>query len=113
MSDLTSKHCVPCEGGVPPLDDEKIQRYLAELGGRWEHIPGLVHKIEKNFTFKDFKEAMVFVNRVAKLAESEGHHPDIHISWNKVKLELFTHAIHGLSENDFIVAAKIEQVGKE
>ena len=107
-ADLTAKHCVPCEGGVPPMADDEIQKYLDEVGGNWEHVPGLVHKIKNEYKFKDFKEAMLFVNKVADLAEDEGHHPDIHVSWNKVRLELFTHAIHGLSENDFILAAKIE-----
>ena len=110
MSDLVSKHCVPCEGGIPPMPEAEIQKYLAEVGGTWEHDPGLVHKIKNEYKFKDFKEAMVFVNKVADLAENEGHHPDIWISWNKVKLELYTHAIHGLSENDFILAAKIERL---
>ena len=107
---LIEKHCVPCEGGVPPMADDEIQKYLAEVGGTWKHVPGLVHKITNDYKFKDFKEAMLFVNKVADLAESEGHHPDIHVSWNKVKLELLTHAIHGLSDNDFILAAKIEQL---
>jgi 4a-hydroxytetrahydrobiopterin dehydratase len=92
------------------MADAEIQKYLTEVGGTWEQVPGLVHKIKKEHKFKNFKEAMVFVNKVADLAEGEGHHPDIWISWNKVKLELFTHAIHGLSENDFILAAKIEQL---
>lgn len=109
-TNLTEQHCVPCEGGVPPLADAEIQKYLTEVGGNWDHVPSLVHKIKKEFKFKDFKEAMAFVNQVADLAEAEGHHPDIHISWNKVRLELFTHAIHGLSENEFILAAKIERL---
>lgn len=107
---LNEKHCVPCKGGVPPMSNAEIQKYLAEVGGHWEHVSGLVHKIKKDFKFKNFKEAMAFVNKVADLAEAEGHHPDIHISWNNVRLELCTHAIHGLSENDFILATKIEQL---
>jgi 4a-hydroxytetrahydrobiopterin dehydratase len=110
MSNLTAKHCVPCEGGTPPMTDQEIDKYLAEAGGDWEHVLGLVHKIKKEFRFKNFTEAMIFVNKIANLAESEGHHPDIFISWNKVRLELFTHAIHGLSENDFILAAKIDKL---
>lgn len=110
MQKLTDKQCVPCEGGVPPMSDEEIAMYLDEVGGQWEHVPGIVHKIKREFEFKNFVVAMQFVNQVADLAESKGHHPDIHITWNKVKLELFTHAIHGLSENDFILAAKINQL---
>ena len=110
MSDLTNRHCVPCRGDVPPITEIEIQKYLKEVGGTWEHIPGLVSKIRNDYQFTDFQEAMVFVNKVADLAEAEGHHPDIYVSWNKVRLELFTHAIHGLSENDFILAAKIERL---
>ncbi len=110
MADLTQKHCVPCEGGVPPMAEDQITRYLNEIGGGWQHKPGLVHKITKEFTFKDFRAAMAFVNKIANLAEREGHHPDMAIFYNKLKLELFTHAIHGLSENDFILAAKIEEL---
>ena len=95
-----------CEGGTPPLDAEKIKEYLAELGGGWEAVDG--KKIKKEFKFKDFKEAMVFVNNIAETAESEGHHPDIHIFYNQVRIELWTHAVGGLSENDFIMAAKLD-----
>lgn len=105
MSDLASKHCVPCEGGVSPMPEEEIKKYLTELGSGWEYVNGQITKVWK---FADFKEAMLFVNRVADIAETEGHHPNIHIFWNKVRCELYTHAIRGLSENDFILAAKIE-----
>lgn len=103
--DLLSKKCVPCEGGTLPLTREEAQKYLAEVPG-WQ-LSDDAKVISKEFKWRDFKEAMAFVNKVAKLAESEGHHPDVHISWNKVKLGLTTHAIKGLSENDFILAAKI------
>ena len=92
------------------MAETDIQNYLAEVGDNWEHVPSLVHKIKKEFIFKNFKQAIEFVNKVAGLAETEGHHPDIFISWNKVRLELFTHAIHGLSESDFILAAKINEL---
>ncbi len=102
---LLNKKCVPCEGGTPPLTAEEIEKYLPEVSD-WEVLED--KKINREFKFKDFKEAMAFVNKVADLAESEGHHPDICLhSWNKVRLELSTHAIGGLSENDFILAAKI------
>lgn len=95
---------------MPPLATEEIQKYLPHVPG-WEVLDD--KKIRKNYKFKDFKEAMGFVNKVAELAEQEGHHPDILIhGWNKVRLELSTHAIGGLSENDFILAAKIDAIGK-
>ncbi len=107
---LLQKKCVACEGGVPPLTEEESHKYLSQTLG-WELLEG-AKKIKKEFKFKNFKEAIVFVNNVADLAESEGHHPDIHIFYNKVQLELWTHAIGGLSENDFIVAAKVNALMK-
>lgn len=108
MTDLSSKKCVPCEGGMPPLLREEAERLLSQTLG-WKIADD--KKILREFSFKNFKEAMIFVNRVADLAEEEGHHPDIMIhGWNKVRLELSTHAIGGLSENDFIVAAKINDL---
>ncbi len=104
MSDLTEKRCVPCEGGVPPLGKSEMERLLAQIPG-WS----LSDKwISKEFQFKNFVEAMKLVNRVADLAEAEGHHPDIHIHYNRVRFDVWTHAIDGLSENDFILAAKID-----
>ena len=121
--DLKEKHCVPCEGATPPLGEEGIKKYSAEVPD-WGVVDG--KKISKEFKFpaksaapvsgqesasrgKDspFKEAMAFINRVAEIAEAEKHHPDIHVFYNKVRLELSTHSIGGLSENDFILAAKI------
>ncbi len=107
-SELTKKRCVPCEGGVHPLKKEEFQRYLSSLKGGWEHIGE--KKIRKEFTFSDFNDAMRFVNKVADLAEEEGHHPDIYIFYNRVTVELYTHSIDGLSENDFIMAAKIDEL---
>lgn len=104
--DLTEKKCVPCEGGTPPLGMDVIGQYLAQLKTPWAVVDG--KRIRKEFKFKNFREAMVFVNKVADIAESEGHHPNLHISYNKVVLELWTHVAEGLTENDFIVAAKIE-----
>jgi 4a-hydroxytetrahydrobiopterin dehydratase len=102
---LTSQHCVPCEGGTLPLTPEATKILLPQVPG-WE-LSENTRSIRHHFVFKDFKESMRFINRVAELAEAEGHHPDIHCFWNKVTLELSTHAIKGLSSNDFIVAAKI------
>jgi 4a-hydroxytetrahydrobiopterin dehydratase len=105
---LTEKKCVPCEGGVKPFNRTEAEKYLNGSPG-WA-IAGDVSKIEREFKFKDFKEAIAFVNRVADLAESEGHHPDINLfSYKNVKITLSTHAISGLSENDFILAAKINE----
>lgn len=105
---LSDKKCVACEGGVPPIVGTEIERYLSELTLPWQ--VNEEKKISKEFVFKDFKESMQFVNKVADLAEDEGHHPDIAISYSKVNIELWTHAIGGLSENDFIMAAKIEKI---
>lgn len=107
--DLTKKHCVPCERGDPPLSDDKEDELIKQAQG-WLLLRDGTHMLRRQFTFKDFKEAMVFVNKVGDLAESEGHHPDIKIVWNKVQLDLFTHAVGGLSENDFIMAAKINTI---
>lgn len=105
--ELASLKCVPCRGGVPPMEPEKVKLMLDAVSG-WTKSAGDVDKIEKLFKFKNFKEAMVFVNKVAEIAEEEGHHPDIFIQWNKVTLTLWTHAIKGLFDNDFILAAKID-----
>lgn len=104
MSSLTQMKCVPCEGGVPPLGKAEVKKFLAQLSG-WS-VSG--KWVTKEFKFKNFLDAMKFVNRVADLAESEGHHPDIHIHYNRVRFDIWTHAIDGLSENDFILAAKID-----
>lgn len=104
---LLSKKCIPCEGGMPPLSKEEAEKYLAEVSG-WKLEDE--KKIEKRFKFENFKEAMKFVNKVAELAEAEGHHPDFAIMYNRVILNLTTHAIGGLSENDFILAAKIDNI---
>jgi 4a-hydroxytetrahydrobiopterin dehydratase len=106
-SDLKNKKCVPCEGGVKPLTPDEYGAFLrSELTG-WVDVKQ--KKIEKEYKFKNFKEALDFINKVGELAESEGHHPDIYLhGWNKVKLTLSTHAIDGLSENDFILASKID-----
>ena len=106
MSDLTQKRCIPCEGGIPALGKSEVEKLLAQvpgwkLSGKW---------ITKEFKFKNFVAAMKFVNRVAEIAEQEGHHPDIHIHYNLVRFDIWTHAIDGLSENDFILAAKINEV---
>src|SRR5258708_6958557 len=104
---LSHKHCVPCEAGTPPLAGEALADYLKDVPD-WKLVDK--KKIEREFKFKDFKESMAFINKVAEIAEAEGHHPDIYIFYNLVRLELWTHAIGGLSENDFIVASKIHKL---
>ncbi len=106
--DLTQKKCVPCEVGTAPLAEAEIQELLPQVDKAWKVIDS--KKLEREFVFKDFQEAMGFVNEVAKIAEEEGHHPDLHIFYNKIKIELWTHASNGLSENDFILAAKIDKL---
>jgi 4a-hydroxytetrahydrobiopterin dehydratase len=103
---LTEKKCVPCEGGMPALSEDESKELLAQVPS-WDLKGGHVYK---KFSFKDFREAMQFVNRVAEVAASEGHHPGIMIHYNQVEIELWTHAVNGLSKNDFIVAAKIEKL---
>jgi 4a-hydroxytetrahydrobiopterin dehydratase len=107
MMNLAAKKCVACEGGVPPLTGTMLEPYLAEVKG-WSIVDG--KKIRHEFTFPDFVSALAFVNKVGGIAESEGHHPDIQLSWGKVVVKLWTHAIGGLSENDFILAAKIDAI---
>lgn len=106
--ELNQKKCIPCEAGTAPLARKEIEGYLGQLKSQWTVADG--KKIRREFIFKDFKAAMAFINRVAEKAEEEGHHPDIHVFYNRVVIELWTHAISGLSENDFILAAKIEKL---
>lgn len=113
--DLSQEKCVPCETGTPPLSHGELEPLLGQLKLDWEVIEVLPagrqdKKIRHEFKFKDFLEAMEFVNKVAKLAEAESHHPNIHIYYSRVVIDLTTHSIGGLSENDFIMAAKIENL---
>ena len=111
MSELKDKKCVPCEGGVIPFDISEIYKYQKKIDG-WNIIKNdkNVFLLEKNFNFKNFKESQNFVNNVGKVSETEGHHPDIIFGWGYAKINITTHAIEGLSENDFILAAKIDQI---
>ena len=104
--DLNQKKCKPCEGNMPPLTKEQANELLKQIPG-WEIKNGHVFR---QFKFKNFRESIAFVNKVAKIAEQEQHHPDITIHYNKVSIELWTHKINGLSENDFILAAKINKI---
>jgi 4a-hydroxytetrahydrobiopterin dehydratase len=102
---LADKQCVPCRGGVPPLSGDQVRSLHAELGEAWQVMDG--HHLSREFTFKDFVEALSFVNRVGEIAEREGHHPDIYLAWGKVRIEIWTHKIDGLTESDFVLAAKL------
>jgi 4a-hydroxytetrahydrobiopterin dehydratase len=105
---LAKRTCRPCEGGVPPLSAEAAGKFAVEVP-KWA-VSIEPPRLSREFKFKDFRRAMAFVNRVADLAEGEGHHPDFHVHWNRVELVLWTHDIGGLSENDFIVAAKVDRL---
>ena len=111
MSDLLEKKCAPCEGGVIPFDVSEIHKYQKKVDG-WDIMKNenKVFILEKKFIFKNFLESQNFVNQVGKVSESEGHHPDILFGWGYAKISITTHAIKGLSENDFILAAKIDQI---
>lgn len=106
--DLLKKKCVPCEGGVKPFAKMEAEKYLKEVDS-WK-LSG--NKLTKRIVFKNFMPLIKFLNELAKLAESEGHHPDFCVHYNKLDLEIWTHAINGLSENDFILAAKIDRLYK-
>jgi len=105
-SDLAAKKCIPCHGGIPPLNSAEIDDLLAELDGGWMVIDA--HHLEKAYTFPDFVSALAFTNAVGAIAEEQGHHPDILLAWGRVKLTIWTHAIDGLTESDFILAAKAD-----
>ena len=104
---LTEMKCVPCEGGTPPFDQKKIAQYVKQLPKGWQVLGG--KRLQKEFKFKNFPQTMSFVNKIALIAQEEGHHPDMEVHYSRVLVEFSTHAIGGLSENDFIMAAKIEQ----
>ena len=107
MSSLAAKTCVPCRGGVPPLKGSALET-LHEQVSDWQVIDE--HHLNRQFKFPDFKQALAFVNRVGDLAEEQGHHPDIFLAWGKVEITLWTHKIDGLTESDFIMAAKIDRL---
>ena len=111
MNDLLKKKCAPCEGGVKAFDISEIHQYQRKIDG-WDIIKNDkdVYLLEKNFKFDDFKKSQDFVNKVGKISEEEGHHPDINFGWGYAKINITTHAIEGLSENDFILAAKIDKI---
>ena len=107
MSELAERQCVPCRGGVPPMKGEQINEMSSQLPD-WQVVNE--HHLQRSYRFKDFRESLDFVNRVGELAEEQGHHPDIYLSWGKVEVRIWTHKINGLTESDFILAAKIDRV---
>ena len=106
MNELAEKECVPCKGGVPPLKGAELETLLQKLGGGWKVVNE--HHLEKEYKFKDFREALDFTNKVGELAERIQHHPDIYLAWGQVKLTLWTHKVDGLTESDFVFAAKVD-----
>lgn len=105
---LSERQCIPCRGKVPPLDRAKITEFHNELGSDWQVIAG--HHLEKEFSFPNFVDALAFVNRIGEIAEAQGHHPDLELGWGRVKATIWTHKIDGLTESDFILAAKFDTV---
>mgnify|MGYP001319301092 FL=1 len=111
MSDISKKKCVPCEGKTVPFDISEIHKYQKKVDG-WDIAKNEKNNffLEKNFKFKNFKDSQDFINIIGKISEEEGHHPDITFGWGYAKIIITTHAIEGLSENDFILAAKIDKI---
>jgi len=108
MSELATKECVPCKGGTPPIKGRSLTDLQNKLGQEWKVVNE--HHLEKEFSFKNFRQALDFTNKVGELAEQVGHHPDICLAWGKVRVTIWTHKIDGLTESDFILAAKIDQL---
>lgn len=107
MSDrLSQMQCVPCRGGVPSLEGDELARLEGELGGGWRVVDG--HHLEKEFTYPDFANALQFVNRVGAMADEQDHHPDIHLGWGRARVQIWTHKIDGLTESDFVFAARCD-----
>ena len=111
MSELSKKKCIPCEGNIPPFEMEEIYKYLKKVDG-WDvkNDEEKSYYLIKNFKFKNFKDSQAFVNQVGNIAELENHHPDISFGWGYCTVKIFTHAIMGLAESDFILAAKIDKI---
>jgi 4a-hydroxytetrahydrobiopterin dehydratase len=108
MSNLADKTCIPCKGGVPPLAADAVAFLMDQLGGGWEAVDD--RKLRKAYAFKNFADALAFVIRVGAMAEEQRHHPDIYLAWGKVEIEIWTHKIDGLTESDFVFAAKCDAI---
>ena len=107
MPELADRTCVPCRGGVPPLDSSRVAELLAQVQG-WDAPEN--HHLSRTYKFPDFAQALAFVNKVGAIAEEQNHHPDIYFGWGKVRVDIWTHKIDGLTESDFILAAKIDKL---
>jgi 4a-hydroxytetrahydrobiopterin dehydratase len=108
MVALADKDCVPCKGGIPPLKGKELTQLKQELQPGWQIVNE--HHLEREIKFKDFREALNFTNQVGDLAEAQGHHPDIYLAWGKVRVTIWTHKIDGLTESDFVLAAKVDRL---
>jgi 4a-hydroxytetrahydrobiopterin dehydratase len=108
MTELAERRCVPCRGGVPPLKGEDLRTLHEQLGAGWEVVGE--HHLEREYRFPDFREALSFVNRVGEMAEEQNHHPDIHLAWGRARITVWTHKIDGLTESDFVFAAKCDRL---
>lgn len=108
MTDLADKQCIPCKGGVPPLEGEELTDLHDDLGQDWDLVDG--HHLERLYKFPDFQQALDFTQRVGEMAEEQDHHPEIYLTWGKVKLKIYTHKIDGLTESDFVWAAKADRL---
>lgn len=108
MSELATRTCLPCKGGIPPLTPEEQKPLLEQLDRTWQIVDG--HHLSRTFAFDDFAQALAYVNRVGAMAEAQGHHPDLLLAWGKVRVDIWTHKIDGLHESDFIFAAKCDEL---
>ncbi len=108
MNELANRVCVPCKGGIPPLKGKELKALQNQLGNGWTVINE--HHLKKKWKFDDFESALNFTNKIGSLAEDQGHHPDIYLAWGKVEIKMWTHKISGLTESDFILAAKIDRI---
>ena len=108
MNELANRVCVPCKGGIPPLKGKELKTLQNQLGNGWNVINE--HHLKKEWGFDDFESALNFTNKIGSLAEDQGHHPDIYLAWGKVEIKMWTHKISGLTESDFILAAKIDRI---
>jgi len=111
MTDLADKRCIPCKGGVPPLEGDALSDLHVDLGHDWDLVDG--HHLERLYKFPDFQQALDFTQRVGQMAEEQDHHPEITLTWGKVKLKIYTHKIGGLTESDFVWAAKADRLYQE
>jgi 4a-hydroxytetrahydrobiopterin dehydratase len=106
--DLSAKKCIPCEGGIPPLNEKEISEFKKQISASWEVVEN--NNLSREFFFVNYRHTIDFVNKVAAIAEEEGHHPVLHVYYGRIVVELWTHSISGLSENDFILAAKLDKI---